>query len=57
MEVSLKPSKLHFAVDGMGTVSSTCEIHVMPTMNMTLSGKLNHAESKQNFGIGFSMHA
>lgn len=57
MEVTLKPSKLHFSIDGSGTVCSLIELHILPQANLTLSGRLNHAENKQAFGFGLQMQA
>lgn len=57
MEVSLKPSRLHFSIDGSGTVCSLVELHILPSANLTLSGRLNHAENKQAFGFGLQMQA
>ncbi|KAG5186563.1 eukaryotic porin-domain-containing protein [Tribonema minus] len=55
-EFNLKQSKLHFAVNGSGTVDGNIEVRFLPMASVSFAGQLNHVEDKHRFGFGMQMH-
>ncbi|CAM9700862.1 unnamed protein product [Phaeothamnion confervicola] len=51
-EFQLKQSRFNATVDGTGKIDVTLECQLLPTLSLTLTGQLNHAEDKHRFGYG-----